>query len=383
MNKEKLLIVSWGVYPMAAGSAMVVDNMARHFSQDEIVLVGEKAPNLMQEKDDIGGRNIYYVNPNIRLLGKGQKYLRWLNFGRTVRKIRAIAIKESCSAILGVFPDEFYMYVAYRLSKQLKLPFYTWFHNTYMDNRTGVFKLVAKLLQPKFFSTAEVNFVISDGMIDFYKQRYPEFSFKALPHGFDIPETKYEPYTPNRRDIRFLFSGNLSESCRDATVRQIKTIIRNPNYHVHLSTSNPISDFEKYDICGDNVHYEGFVTWEEFERRLTTFDIMLLPHGFDGERTEVEYETIFPTRTIPLLYSNRPILAHTPKNVFLTRFLRKHDCAEIVDEKDEQAIEAAIERLLNDDQRRRQIIKNAMKTASLFDGKNTSRQLKQAVFKHE
>ncbi len=380
---EKLLIVSWAVYPSTTGSAVIVDNIVTAFSDEGVVLFGETVENIRQGKNDKVPSNIYHFDPNIRLMGRGQKYFRWLNFGKMTRFLLDVAQREKCTAVLAIFPDEFYMHAAYRVSQKLGLPFYTWFHNTYLDNRTGTLKTLAKRLQPLFFKAARINFVMSDGMNIYYKEAYSELSFTTLTHGFKIPNVSFEPFEPNKKTTRFLFSGSISESCRDATVRQIKTIIKNPNYHVHLFTGSPMSEFEMHGISGDNVHHEGFVTLEELVQRFEKFDIMLLPHGFDGKRTEVEYKTIFPTRTIPLLYSNRPILAHTPKGVFLTDFLRQHDCAEIVDEKDENAIEEAINRLINDDNRREEVIRNAIRTASLFDINTVGKQLKTAIFSEE
>lgn len=373
--------MSWGIYPLPTGSSVIVDNIVTNFPHSEMVVIGEKAPNLQKGNDNKDRTNNYHVSPNISLFGKGKGYLRWLNLNKVVRYIQDIALKEKCTAILAIFPDEFYMYAAYKASQQMNLPFYTWFHNTYIDNRAGLLKLLAKRWQPKFFETAHTNFVMSDGMLDFYKEKYPDTSsFKTLVHGFDIPDVEYTPFQPNQPVKRFVFSGGLNESCRDATVRLIKTIIQKPDYHVHLFTGTPMSVFESYGIRGDNVHHEGFMPLEAFASRFPEFDIMLLPHGFDGARTDIEYQTIFPTRTIPILYSNRPILAHTPKNVFLTKFLRQHDCAEIVDEKDENAIHTAIDKLLNNGQHREKLVKNAIRTAAIFDVKNVTQQLRQAIF---
>jgi len=346
LSQEKILVVSWSIYPSPTGSSVIIDNIASAFSDSEMVVIGEGKENQTQPDRAANYPKIHYIDPNIRLFGRGQKYFRWLNFDKLVKRIEDLAKVEKCTSILVVFPDEFYMNAAYKVSKKLNLPFYTWFHNTYLDNREGLLKMVAKRLQPRFFNHAHTNFVMSDGMNNYYKKAYPDLSFTTLTHGFVLPEVEYQPFTPNKETVRFLFSGSLNESCRDASVRQMKTIIKNPNYHVHLFTGNPMSDFEKHGISGDNVHHEGFVTLEELVQRFVEFDIMLLPHGFDGERTEVEYKTIFPT----------------------------------VDEKDEHALDAAIQRLLNDEQRREQLIKNALKTAQIFNLNRVSRVLRETIW---
>jgi len=378
LRNEKILVVSWSVYPSPTGSAMVVGNLASNFSEAEMVLVGN-GKDLPPPDKGAGYPKIYYTNPNSGFFKRVQKYSRWINFGKVTRQIEAIAKTEHCTSILAIFPDEFYMNAAYKVSKKLNLPFYTWFHNTYLDNRKGLLKMVAKRLEPRFFDHARTNFVMSDGMNDYYKKAHPNLSFTTLVHGFDLPKVGYKAFTPNKETVRFMFTGSFNEACREAAVRQLKTILKNPNYHVHLFTGNPVTDFEAEGITGKNVHYEGFVSTEEFHRRLTEFDIMLLPHGFDGNRTDIEYATMFPTRTIPMLYSNRPIFAHSPKGAFLTDFLRKNDCAEIVDEKDEDAINAAVHRLLNDGKRREHLVKNALKTVQIFDLNRISQQLRDTI----
>lgn len=383
MAQEKILVVSWTISPSPTGSAVIIDNIASAFSDSEMVLIGERKADLPQPDRAKNYPKIHYVDFNIQIFGRGQRYFRWVNFGKLVKRIETLAKAEKCTSILSVFPDEFYMNAAYKASKKLNLPFYTWFHNTYLDDRTGLLKMLAERLQPRFFDHARTNFVMSDGMNNYYKKIYPDVSFTTLTHGFVIPEVEYQPFTPNQETVRFMFTGSIHESCRDAIVRQIKTIIKNPNYHVHLFTGNPVSDFEMHGILGDNVHYEGFVTLDELFQRFAAFDIMLLPHGFDGGRTDAEYKTIFPTRTIPVLYSNRPILAHSPKNAFLTDFLRENDCAEIVDEKSENGINKAIHRLLNDEQRREQVVRNALKTAQIFDLDRVSNLLRDTIRSNE
>jgi len=125
----------------------------------------------------------------------------------------------------------------------------------------------------------------------------------------------------------------------------------------------------------------GFHPLSEFVKRLHEFDIMLLPHGFEGGQTEAEYRTIFPTRTVPLLYSNRPILAHSPPHAFLSDFLKKRDCAEVVETKDTQAIQTAIDTLIENEERRNQLIKNALETSSFFDVNRIGKKLKETLFK--
>ena len=159
----------------------------------------------------------------------------------------------------------------------------------------------------------------------------------------------------------------------------IETIKKVAHFEIHLFTGNAEKELASYGISGDNVIYHGFVPLEDLYGKLKDYDIMLLPHGFEGDRTDIEFKTIFPTRTIPLLLSNRPILAHSPKDTFLTNFLIKHKCAVIVDTQSEQAILEAIDGIINHPESHKQMILNALEAAKLFDINKVSAQLKKAI----
>jgi hypothetical protein len=118
---------------------------------------------------------------------------------------------------------------------------------------------------------------------------------------------------------------------------------------------------------------------EVLQAKLRENDLLLLPHGLTGGLSPIEYRTIFPTKTIPYLISGRPILAHSPKNSFLTEWLRRHDCAELVENPDEAALHAAIERLSKDANRREQLVKNALAAAKLFHAPRVVAALKRTI----
>jgi len=379
MKKEKIMIITGWVFPGTGGSIAVLNNLLTYFKKDEVILVGRPHVIDNTQKWDSYLPRLYQLKAILPPKGRTNKYRRFIAIPHIIGQLKQIAKEEKCTKIFSVFPDEFLMYAAYRLSKQLDLPFYTWFHNTYLDNRQGFWKKIAARWQPLFFDHATINFVMSEGLRDYYKGIYPTVNFEPLEHGFVIPKVTHTLVPKPNGKIKFMFSGSLNASCIDASMRLFRHIIANPNYELHIFTGDP-RFLDIYDIKGDNVHLYGFVAWSEFLRMLPQFDIMLLPHGFTGGQSEAEYKTIFPTRTIPLLYSNRPILAHSPPNVFLTEFLRKHDCAEVVDVIDTKTIQKAIDTLIDDDNRRNQLTKNAIKTAAFFDVNRIGKKLKQLIF---
>lgn len=354
------------MFPGTTGSCIIVNNIARAFGKNELVVVGETPSIKAEEVWEKELPDLVHLDGYALPSKKGIRYSRWLSYPRLVREMEALAVKHNCTAVLAIFPDEFWMFLAYRVSKMSGLPFYTWFHNTYLDNRTGLLKQLAKYLQPKFFRHANKNFVMSDGMRNFFSQKYPETEFTTLVHGFDVPTVEFEDIPSVGGKVKFMFSGSVNESCWDACERLFGHILNRSNSELHIFSGNT-AFVNQMGLFSDDLHVNSFLPLADFEEKLGDYDIMLLPHGFDGMRSDAEYKTIFPTRTIPLLYSNRPILAHTPKGAFLTEFLLEHDCAEVVQTKSFEDIEQAIAVLLNNDTRVTSLVKNAMQTAGQFE----------------
>lgn len=344
-----------------------------------MVIVAEREPQRPANNWPARNPRIHYLSPNLSIGGKGKRYLRWLLLNQELNQLSQLIEKEKITAILGVFPDDFYLYLAYRLSQRHQLPFYSWFHNTYVDNYTGLRKYLAKWLQPRFWRLAKENFVISEGMRAYYREEYPEFRFSVLSHGFplEIPAYKKLPESQGRR--KFLFTGSLNQSCADAALRLMKVILEQADYELHAYSGSPLAKFTRSGITGPNFFYHGFVSDEEFYAAVSRFDVLLLPHGFQGERSAVEFQTIFPTRTIPLLVSNRPILAHSPPGVYLTKFLRQNDCALVVDQPEKEGLQSAIERLFNEPGLSERLVRNALATAQNFSVRNVAQQLRKSV----
>jgi len=379
---DKTVIVSWTVPPALTGSAVIVENLARQFSKSELVLAGEK-PSLVTilrwgpDKPEIK----YIASPLPRGL-RGEKAWRRLQvplmLARTVRLVR----REACRNVIGVFPDETYLFVAYLTARLCRTRFYAYFHNTYLENRRGALRRFAAWLQPRVFRSAKHVFVMSDGMRDLYERRYRGLACSALPHSFNEPllETPPPP-TSNKRWV-VAFAGNLNESCADAGRRLFRAVQSLANIDLRIFSGLKALHFLQQGISVKPDQVRA-VPRQEIVGELRKCDALLLPHGFDGKMAPEEYETIFPTKTIEYLISGRPILAHSPPGVFLTRFLKQHDCALVVEESSETALVDAIRRLQADAELRVRLVKNALRTARMFQAPVVAKHLREVLAQGE
>jgi glycosyltransferase involved in cell wall biosynthesis len=277
-----------------------------------------------------------------------------------------LAWKYQCGSVLVVYPNEEFLLVGYLIAKLTKARLYPYFHNTFVEQCTPgpLRQRAARWLQSRVFEAAAHIFVMSEGMVELYREQYPQLRCSALVHSFneDIPDCSPPPVpaTP----VRFVMSGNINASCAEAAGRVCAAITRIDSRLTILS-GTPKQYLESLGILREGVQYET-VSRDLVLSRLSEADIVILAHGFTGGLSKVEYRTIFPTKTIEYLICGRPILAHTPPDCYLTRFLRRHECALIVDTPDTEAILAAVRHLREDAYLRTSLVRNALRTARQF-----------------
>lgn len=385
----KILLVSWSILPNKGGTSVIVENLAKNFSADELIILGSRQPfqNLEVDRPKSGPAFRYFLS-ELYLFGRGYRYFVWFRkwrFQPLVNEIKNIIKKEKIDHVIGVYPNPFYCQAACRAAKALNIPFSAYFHNTYIEN-VEITDPEAPARQKEIFDYASNIFVMSKGMQRYYEANYTEDKFIPLVHTFNqFPSAASMTGVPGtaKKTYKLVAIGNFNESNMDATIRLANAIKDNPKYSLHLYTHVPNLLLRKRGLDPALIHHEGFVTPEEVHDVLQDYDICVLTHGFVGGYGEVEYQTIFPTRTIPFLLSDKPILAHSPDGSFLNDFLTENDCAELVNQADPQAIVAGLDRIADDLDYQKQLVDAAQKTAHQFHGPVVVEQLKAQLKKHK
>jgi glycosyltransferase involved in cell wall biosynthesis len=361
----KTLLISWNIPPDTSGSAVIVGNLAKHFKRTELLLAGERpigAPGVAWRGE---WPELAYIARGWPASWRGARWWRRLQlpiiFLRSVR----LAVKGRCTAVVAVFPKEEYLLIGYLTALVRRIPFIPYFHNTWLENRSGLALRLAELLQWRVFKRAEHVFLMSEGMVELYRERYPNLKCSALVHSFNGGLPVFCPPPPPNSPLRITISGSIGETCRDATVRICDAIFQTDDVDLTFLTGTPLSYLAKLGLLRNGVRYETVPT-DQVVERLRQSDIVVLPHGFTGGYSSEEYQTIFPTRTIEYLICGRPILAHSPSGCFLTRFLLEHECALVVEEPSLGQLRRAIETLRNDSALRSKLVRNALKAAEQF-----------------
>ncbi len=379
MNKfPKTLLLSRSVPPAPSGSAVIIANLARQFGSEEMVIIGSYYPGAPPVEWKIDWPRLIYANAQPPWNWRGARWIRWGQWPLLLLRAFWTLVTDRCQVILAVFPDESFLLASYVLARLTGKPFYVYFHNTFSELRPG--SRFARWLQPRVFARAQHVFVMSEGMREFYRVKYPDLSCTPLVHSFneELPDPEEVALPPLSRPLQLALFGNVNASNREAAGRVALLANTTPDANLTILTGSPPSFLKSLGFNGDNISIET-VSRDLLLGRLSNADVIVLPHGFYGAAPDEEVATIFPTRTIEALICQRPILAHMPGDCFLARFLRRHDCALIVDEPSVDAMRKGLERLRADGELRHRLVSNALVAARQFQAPLVATHLRKVI----
>jgi glycosyltransferase involved in cell wall biosynthesis len=363
---ERTLMVAIYLPPDGTGSSYVMGNLGTQFSRQDMLAVGEAKTPCPPEPWGPSGPRMEVVQFRWPFTRRGIRWWRWLQLPRMIWRCVAAGRRFGCTSVFVQFPDASFLLAGYLTARVTRAKLFPYLHNTYVENRRGLGLRVARWLQKKVFQRASHVFVMSDGMVELYRRNYPDLhNCSALVHSFTEPIPAFEEPPVPGSPVKLVFFGNVNESCRDAAQRIVQAVRQIDDARMTFLTSTSPSYLARVGLLSDRVDC-CFVPEAEVPRRLGEADILALPHGFTGGLSAQEYQTIFPTKTIPYLISRRPILAHSPPGCFYTRFLKQTGCALVVEDPDVGALVKAVQSLRSDPDLRRGLVRGALATAERF-----------------
>lgn len=376
-RNDRVLLLSHSVPPTLTGAAVVVANLAKQFSREEMVVTGERPwgvrPITWRREWPELVYSTYGWPPTWPF--RGMYWWRVLQLPLLVFRCVWLARRHRCVAILVVVGSEVFLFAGYLTAACTGAKLLPYFHDTYVENRSGLKLRFARWLQALAFRKASHVFLMSEGMVELYRERYPAVKCSALPHSLShaLPDFTSPPEPGST--LRFAICGHISDSCEEATVRVCAAIAAVNGASLTLVSATPSSSLRQLGVLRDGVRHET-VPPDQVVGRLRNADIVVLPLGFRGRLSSDEYRTAFPTRTIEYLVCGRPILAHTPAEWYLTRFLKEHECALLVTEPSVSALLQAIEQLRADPALRARLVRNALRAAEMFDARRVANLLR-------
>lgn len=385
-KSNKILFFSRSIYPRSGGSSFVTESLAANFTQQEMAVVGEADfLSLKKIKRNPAGVQFYYIPSGLSFSGRGARFLkplRWLFFPFALWQGCKIARKERATHVLGTFPEGFFVLLSLSVARVLHLPFDAYFHNTFVENRSGFNRWWANWIQNVVFRQARSVFVMSTGMKSYYEKHYPSVKkFKTLLHTFNrYPVLKPHVHSPPGLGLQLAFTGNFNESNMDATIRVVEALKKVPGAVLNFYTPVPKALLKLRGLDTAAIVHKGYLPEERYFDELAQNDIMVLTHGFEGGYSAVEYQTIFPTRVVKMMLTQRPIFAHVPATSFLHQYIRETQIAALADMRDEVAIRKCFIELAESREKQEFYIENGKRAVAAFFGPKVVMELKKQLF---
>ena len=386
----KILLVSWSILPRAGGSSIVVDNLRRGFGASEMIVLGSKPLLNAQYRaanTSTDSPAVRYFLSEMQILGRGNRFFEWFGrwrFPALVRTLTRIIKTEQIDVVIGVYPNANYCLAACRAAEQTGVPFNAYFHNTYQENQ-AIQDPGATQIQQEIFEQARFIFVMSEGMQQYYRKQYPAHADQFIPlvHTFhEYPDKNQLTGIPgpNREQYKLIGIGNFNASNIEATCRFARAVSLTPSYNLSLFTHVPGILLQKRGLDPKLYRHMGFLkNADDIIGAIQDFDIGVVTHGFTGSYGKIEYETIFPSRMIPLLLSGKPLIVHAPAGSYLHRFVDKNQCAELIDRPEEEAILEGLDRICRNRDYQDNLVRAAGLTVRQFYGPKVVHELKQRL----
>ncbi|MGA2618525.1 MAG: glycosyltransferase [Thermoguttaceae bacterium] len=370
----KILYLSRHIPPDTSGSAIIALNLVQQFSREEMIVAGEKPCGKPAVAWNDRWPQVLYIQSLYPFARRGTRWWRLAQFPRTLWRCIRLVRRQGVDRLLVVFPGALFLLAGYLTARLTGVRLWAYFHNTYAEVQRDHRRFLARWLQGRVFRAAEHVFVMSPGMSELYERRYPGLAQSPLVHAFNEPIPEFRPPPAVGSPMRLVFCGNVNETCADALVRLVRAVAGRPDTQVSFLSPDR-GPLARLGLLGAGVGCET-ISRDRVPAHLAQADVVLLPHGLSGELPEEEFLTIFPTKTVEYLICGRPILAHTRAGAYLTRFLREHDCALVVDRPDPQALADAVERLRSDGELRARLVRNALCAARQFQAPTVAAELR-------
>jgi glycosyltransferase involved in cell wall biosynthesis len=377
---NKILVLSWSVPPAAIASSVVQQNLARQFTRDEMVLVG--AYYLGQSKQEWRKEwpAIVYGMLQPPSHWRGERWIRLLQWPLVFLTALWTAYWQNCRVIFVVYPDQLFLLAGYCLSCLTGQPLVVYFHNIYLENSSAY--QFAQWLEPRICARARHVFLISGALERLYRQRYPKLNCSTLVHSHNValPDLAALTLPSLHHPIRLGFAGSINGSCAEAATRMLQLVQSDPNLALHICSGMSAKNLRSLGYVGVNIHIVN-VPYDQLLSKLGESDILVHPHGFMGPLAPDEYHTIFPTKTIEFLLSQRPILAHMPAGSFIADFYQRNQCALVVCEPSLASLTAALKELIENEKLRQKLVRNALLAARAFFAPIVAKRLRDTVSK--
>lgn len=368
----KFAFISHVLPPYWGGQTIMVYRLLQGLKQEEYCLLSGQnyAPDADPGNYSRRLPASYYHLPLGLQITRGYRYGLWrlreslnvpLGLASRISRIAKITRRERCRAVVACSGDLLDLPAGYMASRLVGVPFYAYIFDYYSyQSLNPIDRFFARHFEPFVLKGAAGIIVPNEVLRDELSQRYG-VEATVIRNPCDI--TAYESlpaHTPSvSGDVRIVYTGAVYDAHYDAFRNLVAAInlLKRPNLKLHLYSASPVN-WEREGIHGPVIHH-GHQEMSSVPGIQRQADVLFLPLAFESPYAQELINTSSTGKLGEYLAASQPILVHAPKDSFLARYLRQHDCGLVVDESDPAKLAGGIEQILNDESLRRRLSENA------------------------
>lgn len=382
----KVAIVSCGLPPSWSGQSVVLHRLLEGIAHDAYCLIGSAEDTKTQTcfaVPPLAGR-LYKVPPAPRPVQQGRTRI-WpallIDLAHIVhqivargRRIAEILRGEGCGAVVACTGGDLLDWpAAYYAGRITGAAFYPYVFDDYASQWVGPYnpwrlgrfrEPLGKLLERLTLRRAAGVFVHNEFMAARLAKRYGVRATvvhnpcDTLAYRVSLSaETSSEPRV--RDEQRIVYTGAVYEAHFDSFARLLSAIVMldRPGLKLHIYTAQTASWLEARGIRGPvsiHAHVEATLV-PALQRRA---DVLFLPLAFESPYPELIHTTA-PSKMGEYLAARSPVLVHTPADSFVSDYFRRYRCGLVVDVPSTEALAEGLRRILDDENLRAELSRNA------------------------
>jgi glycosyltransferase involved in cell wall biosynthesis len=325
-------------------------------------------------------------------------FLRWIGL---FHKISNISLSERMKTWLSEFkPDILYLQASSRetilfataLCDFLKIPAVIHFMDDWPTtiSSTGLFKNYwSKKIDGELKSLLEktdLHLSISDAMSEEYEKRYKK---KFIPFHNPIDVDVWTPFTKkdfsiNKKYVNMLYSGRIGENGISESVVEVASAIdslKEGELNIKLHIQTPTKDKRILNQLKKHgcVVINPFAEYKEIPKIFSGADLLLLANDFSTMGMNY-LRFSMPTKASEYMISGSPVLVYASDQTAVSQFFSKNNCGFCVTEQDMNGLQNAVQFLINNEEYRKMISRNAVNLArEKFDSNKVRKEFQQSL----
>ncbi len=374
-----VLVVTAHYPPIPGGSSVIMRNLLAHFhpASYSVVTVGGSVRQAIDMGHDV---QLHHIMSSVQHVSHRLDNL-WRDWqiNSAVSKLVRLVERRSPGLIIGVFPTFHFLKIARETAKITGVPWLAYLHDTVAEGLADTrWANRAIELQEQVFEEADSILVMSRGMADLYEKKY-RLSCQPLEHTYPEPIPETLPDQPVQSQA---FWGGDVYRINHWSVVRVSQALAQVNRPFVLATKMTPDNLRDMGVQGNHIKTQFYSKRADYLMTLKQQGILTLALNWPDESSKHEDElaTIFPTKTPEYLAAGRPILVHCPEHYFLARFFRENKCGLVVSERSIDALERAVQQLLDENSTKVYAMRQAaLTTAQLFKANQLAHRFQKAV----